>query len=800
MLIGSDQVHLITAKAPVRQGTKGGPVAIRTVLGWALQGAEMGITDHAPVQQCFFTSTTHPDDLLYRNVERLWQLDVLPFRNEKLVVRSRQDKEAMQLLESRTQRVTVDGVQRYATPLLWKAGAPKPRSMHFMLANLRSIERRLRKDPEKASIYSEEITKLIEAGCVFKLDQREATQPAWYLPHHLVCHNNKFRLVFDCSFKHHGLSLNDQLLPGPTLGPSVLGVLLRFRQHLVAVSSDIKGMFHQVRLLPTDRRFLRFIWRDLQSENTPDIYEWQVLPFGTTSSPCCAIFALQHHAYNSEAKYPGLQQIVHQSFYVDNCMTSFPTASMAKQAVNQLRSMLAERGFDLKQWASSHPAVVAHLPSEAWSSATEQWLLQPHNDLLEPALGLRWNCAGDTLGYHYQPINHKALTMRAAYQVLASQYDPLGFILPFTTRAKVIIQQLWAKKRDWDDPDLPPNLQTAWTKWEGELVHLGKVSIPRCYSPASLASVVQPSSLHVFCDASERAYGAVAYLVVNLDSGIHVSFIMARSRVAPKRQQSIPRLELCAALAGAQLAKVVREELTISIGQTILWTDSMTVLERIQSDSCRYKVFVGTRVSEIQELTDHRSWRYVNTQDNPADDITRGKTLQELSEPSRWSRGPSFLKQDPVHWPKRPEVTPSKVVSELKGSSCYSIMTVDANSSLLDATQFRTWQELLRATQQTCQGPATSSDVPMTSREAEVFLLRSCQAQSFPEEVAALEAQKPVRRHSRLVKLAPEWDSLTKLIRVGGRLRRLANSEPEQIHPKTITKLLIKDFDERLLH
>ncbi|KAI5614831.1 hypothetical protein C0J50_10985, partial [Silurus asotus] len=368
------------------------------------------------------------------------------------------------------------------------------------------------------------------------------------------------------------------------------------------------------------------------------------------------------------------------------------------------------------------------------------------------------------------------------------------------------IQQLWAKKRDWDDPDLPPKLRTAWTNWGSELIHLSKVSIPRCYSSASLASVVQPSSLHVFCDASKRAYGAVAYLVANLDSDIHVSFIMARSRVAPKRQQSIPRLELCAALAGAQLAKVVREELTISISQTILWTDSMTVLEWIRSDSCRYKVFVGTRVSEIQELTHHRSWRYVNTQDNPADDITRGKNLQELSEPSRWSQGPSFLKQDPVHWPKRPEVTSSKVVSELKGSSCYSIMTVDANSSLPDATQFRTWQELLKATQQTCQGPATSSDVPMTIREAEVFLLKSCQAQSFPEEVAALEAQKPVPRHSRLVKLAPEWDSLTKLIRVGGRLRRMANSEPEQIHPivldpkQTITKLLIKDFDERLLH
>ncbi len=120
VLIGSDQVHLITAKEPIRQGTKGGPMAVRTALGWALQGPEMSISDHAPVQQCFFITTAYPDDLLYRNVERLWQLDVLPFCNEKLVVRSKQDKEAMHLLESQTQRLTVDGVQRYATPLLWK--------------------------------------------------------------------------------------------------------------------------------------------------------------------------------------------------------------------------------------------------------------------------------------------------------------------------------------------------------------------------------------------------------------------------------------------------------------------------------------------------------------------------------------------------------------------------------------------------------------------------------------------------------------------------------------------------------
>lgn len=292
--------------------------------------------------------------------------------------------------------------------------------MQPVLSNLRSTERRLKKDSERALIYSGEIAKLLHAGYVHKLNLREAarSEGVWYLPHHLVSHNNKSRLVFDCSFRYSGLSLNDQLLPGPTLGPSLLGVLLRFRQYPVAVSADIKGMFHQVRLLPKDKPFLRFIWRDLQSENPPDVYEWQVLPFGTTSSPCCAIFALQYHAHSAEDRYPGLQQIISQSFYVDNCLTSFPTIPEAKQAINQLHSMLAEEGFDLRQWANSHPAVVAHLPTEGHSSVTEQWLMQKHVDPMEPTFGLRWNCATNTLSYHYQPFERTALTMRAAYQIL----------------------------------------------------------------------------------------------------------------------------------------------------------------------------------------------------------------------------------------------------------------------------------------------------------------------------------------------------------------------------------------------
>ena len=106
--------------------------------------------------------------------------------------------------------------------------------------------------------------------------------------------------------------------------------------------------------------------------------------------------------------------------------------------------------------------------------------------------------------------------------------------------------------------------------------------------------------MHVFRDASEQAYGSVVYLTTNDDTG-HVSFIMARFWVAPKRQQSMPRLELCAALPGAQLASLIHRELNLSITQTFLWTDSTIVLTWLTSESCRFKVFMGTRVSEIQD-------------------------------------------------------------------------------------------------------------------------------------------------------------------------------------------------------
>ncbi|XP_051246563.1 uncharacterized protein LOC127357957 [Dicentrarchus labrax] len=246
--------------------------------------------------QCLFTSLPPQMDELYHHVERLWQMDTVPHRPEREVTRSKQDQQAVALLDTKTVRTEVDGVGRYATPLLRHAAMPPLQApKESVMALLRSTERRLLKDPERAAIYRAEMQKLIGAGGVQEVTEEKPPEEYWYIPHHLVAHNGKNRLVFNCSHQYLGQTLNQYLLPGPTLGASLVGVLLRFREHPIAVSGDIKGMFHQVRLLPEDRPLLRFLWRDLKVDEPPRVFEWQVLPFGTTCSPCCATYALQRH-------------------------------------------------------------------------------------------------------------------------------------------------------------------------------------------------------------------------------------------------------------------------------------------------------------------------------------------------------------------------------------------------------------------------------------------------------------------------------------------------------------------------
>lgn len=244
LLIGSDYPHLVIPIEPVCLGPPGGPAA-KTRLGWTVQGPAKLVKHQLLTQQCLNISILSPSNELLRHIEKLWQLDVLPYRSEKFATRSKQDQEAIDLLEAKTTRINVNGTQRYATPLLRVKDMPKLHARkQAVMPNLRSTETRLAKDPFKSEAYRAEIQRLKQAGYVVEVPEQEIMekdQESWFIPHHMVSHNGKNRVVFNCSFSYRGKNLNNLLLPGPALGSSLLGVLLRFREHAVAFSSDIKA-------------------------------------------------------------------------------------------------------------------------------------------------------------------------------------------------------------------------------------------------------------------------------------------------------------------------------------------------------------------------------------------------------------------------------------------------------------------------------------------------------------------------------------------------------------------------------
>ncbi|XP_071104136.1 uncharacterized protein [Haliotis cracherodii] len=236
---------------------------------------------------------------------------------------------------------------------------------------------------------------------------------------------------------------------------------------------------------------------------------------------------------------------------------------------------IQDGGFNIRQWISNDPDVVKDLPSEARSETCELWLMQGNTEPHEGTLGLRWQCEKDCITYKYRPIAYSTLTLNVVYRILASQYDPLGFLTPYLARAKVIVQQLWQHKPQWGEPLPECELLTEWHLWESELKLMNQVSLPRCIDPPE---PVNQRQLHIFCDASEKVYGSVAYLKSETNDGSsHVTFVAARSRVAPKKALSMPRLELLAAQTGAQLASTLTSEMTIDIHKVIMWNPNHNV-------------------------------------------------------------------------------------------------------------------------------------------------------------------------------------------------------------------------------
>ena len=270
---------------------------------------------------------------------------------------------------------------------------------------------------------------------------------------------------------------------------------------------------------------------------------------------------------------------------------------------------------------------------------------------VKKALGVTWDMEKDTLGFCVNVRRMETVTIRRILSVISSVYDPLGIAGPYILGGKLMLQELIAAKIGWDEM-IPASQELNWTRWLEDPPKLEALEVERSLKPEGFGTVVS-CQLHHFSDASTVGYGAVSYLrLMNDRNQIHCAIIMAKSRVAPLKKMTVPRLDLAAATVAARLNAVVRKELKMPIDQTTFWTDSTTVLRYLRNETARFQVYVANRLAIIKDESSPSQWKFVRSEDNPAVDASRGVKAGAALDMNRWLHGPDFLKKEESEWPR----------------------------------------------------------------------------------------------------------------------------------------------------
>ena len=245
-------------------------------------------------------------------------------------------------------------------------------------------------------------------------------------------------------------------------------------------------------------------------------------------------------------------------------------------------------------------------------------------------------------------IPQKPFSKRGILSVINSLYDPVGLVSPVVLQGRLIQREIMPCKNKSDlqlqaltwDEDLPLQYSAKWEQWKESLPLLNSVKINRSFYPKGFLPIRQ--ELHMFSDASDDAIGHVCYLrSIDANDQLHVTFVSGNSKVAPRSDTSIPRMELCAAVEAVKHARAISFDFR-SNPSLFFYTDSYIVLSYIQNSSQRFTRYVERRIDVILQHSSPQDWSYVSTLDNPADLASRPQAPSTLLA-SRWFSGPAFL-------------------------------------------------------------------------------------------------------------------------------------------------------------
>ena len=843
LLIGRDlpEAHHVYDQ---RTGPKGSPYAQNLKLGWVIVGETClgGIhqTDFVNVKKTSLLSNGRPTVLKPCTDEFSVSIKSDPTRHDcteqyDAIFQRRPDDnkqslsvEDRQFLEIMDNHFQKDCEGRPSAPLPFKPDRPTlPNNREDALKRAKSLHASLNKSPVKKQHFKDFMNKILENGHAEEAPPVSEKEECWYLPIFGVYHPQKpdqIRCVFDSSAQHNGISLNKVLLQGPDLINSLLGILLRFRRETIAIAADIQQMFYSFYVNREHRNYLRFFWYKDNDFDKPLVeYRMCVHVFGNSPSPAIATYGLRQSVKDSDED---VKSFVNDDFYVDDALTSLPTAQQAISLMKRTQADLQGDGLKLHKVVSNDEKVVSAFPPEDRAKGLKDLVLGIDSLPMQRSLGMRWDLNTDTFTFDASE-DLKPYTRRGVLSIVNSLFDPVGFLSPVTIQGKVILRSLMQGTVDWDEP-LPQENQDMWTTWRKSLSGLNQIQIPRCYSHESL-SQASSVELHVFSDASELAIAAVTYLLICFPDGSHsLSFVFGKAKVAPIAGHTIPRLELCAAVLAAELSETVKDAIKLSIQVVKFYTDSRIVLGYIYNKTRRFYTYISNRVAKIHGISTPDQWNFIPTHLNPADDGTRGVLVSELQH-SKWLCGPSFLlkSQDPEfaeshHFPLIDPDGDAEVRNETKVVTCATKVS-ESSIGMEWMERFSSWKKLVKAVatlQHIAQTFKHDRDttcgckgwhICAESRSVKAFecaskiVLRAVQLDAFRRELTCLTETGCVPKESSIISLGPFVDS-DGVMRVGGRLRKAVHLVSNEKNPiilpskNHVSKLIATHCHEAVKH
>jgi Pao retrotransposon peptidase/Family of unknown function (DUF5641)/Protein of unknown function (DUF1759)/Putative peptidase (DUF1758)/Integrase core domain/Integrase zinc binding domain/Reverse transcriptase (RNA-dependent DNA polymerase) len=664
-----------------------------------------------------------------------------------------------------------------------------------------SLEKRFEKNLELFNEYKNFINTYIQmdhARYVPLKLQNSLHENKYFIPHLCVIRENsvstRLRVVFDASCPTtSGLSLNDITLKGYQIQPELFDILCRFRLTKFAIVSDVIKMYRQIKTNPEQNFLQNILWRE-----SPDLplrcIELTTVTYGCNFSPFIATRVLKEIANKYQNKFPLASNAISNQTYMDDILSGANSEQELFSLYTELNTILKAHGFHLHKWSSNSSKVIEKiLQSDPVNDLTSKNPVDLNlNSEPSKVLGLHWNPKSDKLCVSV-PTSYPTIpvTKRKILSTIASCYDPTGLVNPVVLKGKILMQLLWTSKIGWDTDISETAILSEWQSFITNLPVLSNLQIPRY---VMLDKPILKIEIHTFADASSHAFATCLYVrTIYVDNTVSCTLISAKSRVAPiSKQLTIPKLELSAMLLAAQLTHKILQVFSnqLKIDSTNLWSDSKVALCWNNSSSTRWPTFVANRVSKIQELSSTHTWRYVKSEENPADLASRGCQAKDLIKNEMWWYGPSFLKDPNLQLSQLDNNFNPSDVSEQEEISLILTNNTKTNDSWVDIlfSTFSSFSKLQRTIAyvmrffHNCRNAEKLSGTlsPAELNTAESTIVKIIQQTHFQLEISELKSNKIVH-NKQINSLKPFIDDFG-LLRVGGRLEN-AQISYGQKHP-----------------